>query len=76
LYGDFNGDARVDMADYVVWRKGRGTAYTQNDYDAWRAHYGQTYGTSAASTNAAAPEPAATSLLVIVMAAWWVRRGR
>ena len=26
------------------WRKGLGTTYTQNDYDTWRAHFGQTTG--------------------------------
>jgi hypothetical protein len=36
--GDFNGDGIVDAGDYVVWRKGLGTAYTQTDFDTWRAH--------------------------------------
>ena len=34
--GDFNFDGTVDAADYVVWRNGLGTAYTQNDYGVWR----------------------------------------
>ena len=44
LAGDFNEDGVVDAADYVVWRKGLGTTYTQKDYDTWRAHFGQTAG--------------------------------
>ena len=37
LPGDFNNDGTVDAADYVVWRKGLGTIYTQDDYNVWRA---------------------------------------
>jgi hypothetical protein len=42
LAGDYNSDGKVDDADYVVWRKGLGTTFSQNGYDVWRAHYGQT----------------------------------
>ena len=38
--GDYSGNGIVDAADYVVWRKGLGTTYTQNDYNVWRAHFG------------------------------------
>ena len=31
--GDFNHDGNVDATDYVVWRKGLGTTYTQDDYN-------------------------------------------
>jgi hypothetical protein len=60
--GDFNNDGAVDAADYVAWRDGRGTRYTQGDYEAWRAHFGQTAVLSAAaglprSENPAVPEP-------------------
>jgi hypothetical protein len=30
--GDFDQDGTVDAADYVVWRKGLGTTYSQTDY--------------------------------------------
>ena len=46
--GDYSQNGNVDAADYVVWRKGLGTTYTQNDYDTWRAHFGQTAGSGAA----------------------------
>ena len=39
--GDFNNDGSVDAADYVVWRNGLGTIYTQSDYDTWRANFGE-----------------------------------
>jgi hypothetical protein len=61
--GDFNQDGTVDAADYVVWRKGVGTTYTQDDYDAWRANFGTSLlaGSGAALPSAqplsAIPEP-------------------
>src|ERR1700742_3841341 len=33
LPGDFNDDGHVDAADYLVWRGGLGTTFTQSDYD-------------------------------------------
>ncbi|MEX2307362.1 MAG: PEP-CTERM sorting domain-containing protein [Pirellulales bacterium] len=38
LPGDFNGDGRVDAADYVVWRKNNGT---ETEFNTWRAHFGE-----------------------------------
>ena len=35
--GDFNGDGIVNAADYVVWRDGLGSTYTQADFDVWCA---------------------------------------
>jgi hypothetical protein len=75
LPGDFNGNGGVDAADYVVWRKGLGTTYTQNDYNIWRAHFGQTSGGGAgASVNAAVPEPATLLLLMFAAAGWCLWR--
>jgi T5SS/PEP-CTERM-associated repeat protein len=71
-YGDFNEDGTIDAADYVVWRKGFGTIYTQADYDVWREHFGQAMlPGSGSSAPAAAPEPmtivaAAIALLIAV----------
>ncbi|MEX2308599.1 MAG: PEP-CTERM sorting domain-containing protein [Pirellulales bacterium] len=69
--GDFNHDGTVDAADYVVWRKGLGTIYTQDDYNTWRAHFGQTAGSGATlrsvePLSAVIPEPA--TLLLLLMA--------
>ena len=67
--GDYNQNGTVDAADYVVWRKGLGTTYTQADYDVWRANFGQTIGSGAALPSAeplpAVPEPS-TALVVFV----------
>jgi hypothetical protein len=70
--GDFNLNSTVDAADYVVWRNGLGTIYTQNDYGVWRSNFGKPAGSgsvgnplgaSAESLSAAVPEPAAVMLL-------------
>jgi hypothetical protein len=62
LPGDFNGDGSVDAADYITWRIGLGTIYTDQDYDLWRAHFGEpSIGSgliNSASTTSQVPEPA------------------
>jgi hypothetical protein len=71
--GDFNQDGTVDAADYVVWRKGVGTTYTQTDYDTWRANFGTSLlaGSGSAIPSAqslpAVPEPA--TLMIACVAA-------
>ena len=70
LAGDFNGNGRVDGADYTTWRNGLGTTYSQADYAVWRANFGATAGSGAAFDfpgAAAVPEPA--SLLILTVAA-------
>ena len=58
LAGDFNHNGVVDAADYVVWRNGLGSVYTQADYNVWRTHFGQTAGSgSGAVKDTAVPEP-------------------
>jgi hypothetical protein len=68
LGGDFNHDSMVDATDYVVWRKGLGTTYTQADYDAWRAHFGDGVTASGKGTSVAGasiPEPTGCTLLIL-----------
>ncbi len=65
LVGDYNHNGIVDAADYVVWRNGLGTTYTQNDYNVWRAHFGQTAGDGVgAGTSAVVPEPTTMVMLI------------
>jgi probable HAF family extracellular repeat protein len=37
--GNYNGDLRVDAADYVVWRKGLGSTHTEADYNVWKSNF-------------------------------------
>ena len=65
--GDYNKDGVVDAADYTVWRDGLGGEFTQDDYNAWRANFGNTLGASGSGVNsdeglAWVPEPAASTL--------------
>jgi hypothetical protein len=74
LAGDYNGNGIVDAADYVVWREGLGTTFTQNDYNVWRANFGHTTpgagSGSGAIANAAVPEPATALMLMLALAGW------
>jgi hypothetical protein len=54
ITGDFNQDGTVDGSDYIVWRKGLGTTFSQSDYDDWRAHFGETANSAAGLSVAAA----------------------
>jgi hypothetical protein len=74
LDGDFNGDNRVDAADYPVWKA---TIGTQAAYDMWRANFGAVGGPSGPSTliegfvryvtsgGGAAAAPEASTLLMV-----------
>jgi hypothetical protein len=65
--GDYNGDNKVDAADYVVWRK---TDNTLPKYDEWRTNFG----VGAASGAVAVPEPVTLALVVIGAALLMGRR--
>jgi hypothetical protein len=69
LIGDFNGDSVVDARDYVVWRKGPGTKYTQTDYQQWRQKFGSTGGAGTGLDDVlSVPEPSSVSLLFLAAA--------
>jgi hypothetical protein len=66
--GDYNNNGIVDGADYVVWRKGTNPlpnevtgvtpgSNTPEDYDAWRAKFGNTSGSGSGLSAGAVPEP-------------------
>ena len=78
LPGDYSGNGTVDAADYTVWRDGGPLqnevdgitpgSVTQEDYDAWKARFGNNSGAaSGGSATAAVPEPACWSLAVIAL---------
>jgi probable HAF family extracellular repeat protein len=78
LPADFNNDDSVDAADYVVWRKGLGATYDQDDYDAWRTNFGQTVPGSGSSSafslppsafDSAVPEPSMLILAAVCFVA-------
>jgi hypothetical protein len=68
LPGDFNADGSVDAADYVVWRKGLGTTHTPDDFNVWRANFGNSLGSGSTAEIPPAsvvPEPAAFVLIAL-----------
>jgi autotransporter-associated beta strand protein len=72
LPGDYNNDGRVDAADFVIWRKTDGTPA---GYNTWRAHFGQTAGSSSSTAeNAVVPEPSTLMMLVLAAAGEYSRR--
>jgi hypothetical protein len=86
--GDYNQNGVVDAADDVLWRANQGTNNVlANDplggtigtgqYSQWRARFGQTAGNaSGAIANAAIPEPATLSLIILAAVGASTRRRR
>jgi hypothetical protein len=72
--GDYNGDGRVDAADYVVWRKNPGAHGGDPDgYNTWRSNFGRT---AAAAGQSAVPESGCFALAFIALAGIVLRRWR
>jgi PEP-CTERM motif len=90
--GDYNGNGKVDAADYVLWRNGGPLqnetvtlgSVTPEDYTAWRASFGNPPGAGSAigGSFSAVPEPSSLLLglgtgLVVAGAYFWRRiRGK
>jgi hypothetical protein len=88
--GDFNIDGRVDMSDYIVWKKwknqfghqltadadGNGTV-GDADYDIWRANFGRILsGDSPQGADAVVPEPSSAALLSLAVTLSFAGRDR
>jgi outer membrane protein assembly factor BamB len=84
LTGDFNNDGTIDAADYIAWRNGLGTTYTEADYDTWRTNFGRSATEAAAVGNTLGdessvnvPEPTTAWLVLgglwLAQFAWGVR---
>ena len=65
LAGDFNGDGRVDGADFLVWQRGVGTTHNAATLAVWKANFGMTAAEAAAS---AVPEPASFAMFTVAAA--------
>lgn len=78
--GDFNGDGRVDLADYTVWRDNFGAdesvlpADTTNgsgvvdagDYEVWKLNFGEPAAGAEVLAAVSVPEPSTAAVLVAV----------
>jgi len=77
--GDFNADGKVDMADYLVWRKSMGQTGHQlaadsngngsvdaGDYDAWQKNFGNVVSGGGGAGESLVPEPSSTALMLVV----------
>jgi hypothetical protein len=74
LLGDYNGDGRVDAADYVIWRKTDGTPA---GYSAWRSNFGAGVGIGSGSVlGSAVPEPGTCALALAGVLVFITRRHR
>jgi hypothetical protein len=82
--GDYNGNGVVDAADYVLWRNGGPLqnevddlgSVTAQDYNAWRARFGNTAAASASlGGGAPIPEPA-TIVVALLWSTWSIATAR
>jgi len=77
--GDFNGDGRVDSADYLVWRENFGESESTlapgsgngneivdgSDFLVWREHFGGTGGRLEVVSEQSIPEPTSIAMAVV-----------
>jgi autotransporter-associated beta strand protein len=70
LDGDYNGDGKVDAADYALWRSDPASYGGDPDgYNTWRNNFGAMAGSGAGSASSTAvPEPASLTLLALACA--------
>ena len=72
LAGDYNGDGKVNGADYVIWRKTNING--SQGYTDWRTNFGKRAGSgSGLGRPIAVPEPA--SALIAIASCWMLAVG-
>jgi hypothetical protein len=82
--GDYNDNGSVDAADYVLWRNGGPLEnqvhdpgmVTVEDYNEWRARFGNPGAAAAATVTGAAPEPATLIFLLPAVCSMLLTRNR
>jgi hypothetical protein len=86
--GDYNGNHKVDAADYVLWRNTLNQSVTAGsgadgnadgtvnaaDYAYWRARFGNSAGSGSGLGTTAVPEPTAGVFAALTIAFAWLRR--
>ena len=66
LPGDFNGDGRVDAADYTAWRDNDSGEFSPSDFQLWADNYGR-----GVPSPLAVPEPSAALASLLLLAGWY-----
>jgi lysozyme len=89
--GDYNHDGTVNAADYVIWRKTKGSTLNLTadgsandvvdnaDYTYWRNRFGKTFAGSGSGSDlnsGSVPEPCSISLLLSAVFCWMFARRR
>jgi hypothetical protein len=87
--GDYNGNGKVDMADYIIWRDHLGQSFQlqneggisagvvdQADYTYWKSRFGATSGSGSGLSGSAVPEPSCIALVCVVLASLIPIKGR
>jgi hypothetical protein len=74
LAGDYNGNGKVDGADYVMWRKNPAAFGGTPGYNTWRSNFGLPGSGAALGQAAGVPEPAAWVIGTGMIACALVRR--
>jgi hypothetical protein len=82
LLGDYNDDGVVDAADYTVWRDGAELFNDETpgnqpeDYNVWKAHFGESRDAGAGSVAGVVPEPSSLCLVAALAVVFSMVAGR